>query len=97
MGMYNTYVGNGAEVQLKVGHCEDMLVYKIGDKTDIPNGVYLSREGIVVVQYGIVAAVLGNQLYSKWGDPIKVVDVLKPYDYVALAIEKEEKRHKEGI
>ena len=48
MGLFNTY----GKTQLKVGdlYCKN---YSIGDKAEIPDGIYLGYYGIVVVYRGI--------------------------------------------
>ena len=65
MGMFNTY----GDTQLKVGElsCHQ---YNIGDEADIPNGVYVGLEGVIVVTGGKFTAEF-KHVTSKWGDEIK--------------------------
>lgn len=86
MGIYNTY----GDVQLKVGDLQ-MIEYKIGDKTDIPDGVYVAPEGVVVVVGGRFAARF-NDVISKWGDAIPTSDIIDAINPVKRAIRLVERR-----
>lgn len=70
MGIYNTY--GEQYIQLKCGDC-DCSHYEIGSIVDIPDGVYIGYEGIVVVQNNrLVATFPPNSMYTKWGDDVTV-------------------------
>lgn len=81
MGMYDTY----GDVQLKVGDVE-MRHFQIGDDVPIEDGVYVAREGVVVIADGRFFAYFPT-LKSKWGDEINPEDVLRPHDYIKDAVE----------
>ncbi len=66
MGVYNCFGKKG--IQLKVGNCA-LKDYQIGDKVDIPDGVYIGYGGVVVIKDGIFIADFDN-LTDKWGGVI---------------------------
>ena len=69
MGLYSTY-GN---IQLKVNH--DMISYKIGEETDLEDGVYVGREGVVVIIGRKLTATFPT-LINKYGNTIDLAEVL---------------------
>jgi hypothetical protein len=81
MGMYDTY----GEVQLKVGDVE-MRHFQIGDEVPIEDGVYVAREGVVVIADSRFFAYF-PKLISKWGDEIDPADVIRPFDYIKDAVD----------
>lgn len=83
MGIYNTYNG----IQLKVG-IVDMKYYKIGDKVDIPDGVYIGYEGVVVIEDGKLLET-HEYLTDKWGNRIGVKDVISPNNPINKALKGE--------
>jgi len=74
MGIYNTY-GN---VQMKID-CDDMISYNVGDKVPIPDGVYVGREGVIVINKGIFVAEFPH-IISKWGEIISCEKVIESND-----------------
>ena len=70
MGVYDTY----DDIQLKVGAMV-MAVYEIGDEVEIPDGVYVGLEGIVVIHEGIFIAV-HSYVNTKWGDTLMPKEIL---------------------
>ncbi len=84
MGTYNTY-GN---VQIKVGTL-DMKQYKIGDKVEIADGIYIGYCGAVVIKDSIFVMESRN-LTDKWGQPIDCLTVLRGRGLIA-EVKKEEK------
>lgn len=66
MGVFNTFGEN--EIQIKLGDCE-LKHYNIGDEVDIPDGIYVGWEGIVVIHEGKFLKDYAC-VFSKWGDPI---------------------------
>ena len=62
MGVYDIYEG----IQLKVGDVT-MCTYRIGDKVNIEDGIYVGYEGMVVVKDGIFIAKY-RYLTDKWGN-----------------------------
>jgi hypothetical protein len=82
MGLFDTY-GN---IQLKVGdlNCNH---FKVGQKVNIPDGVYVAPEGVVVIQEGkLKAAIETDHVTSKWGDEIGLDVILAPHDYISQTI-----------
>lgn len=84
MGIYDTY----GQVQLKVGVVE-FRDFKIGDEVNIEDGVYVAREGAVVIVGGKFVAEFPH-LFSKWGDVIYGEDVIRPHDYIQDAVAQAE-------
>ena len=71
MGTYDTF-GIG-RIQLKANGLEFMNHYNIGDTVNIDDGIYLAREGIVVIQNSKLVATFNNErnyMFSKWGDSL---------------------------
>jgi len=81
MGIYNTYEG----VQIKVGNCL-MDEYKIGDKVDLPNGVYVGFEGIIVIIDNILKAKF-SFILDKWGSIIEPKEIIEDNNPVKQAID----------
>ena len=70
MGVYDTY----GEVQLKIGDtC--LRQYELGDEVEIPDGVYVGTDGVVVISGGIFVECFEN-FWDKWGSPIYPADLL---------------------
>jgi len=64
MGLFDTYAG----VQLKIGDvC--LRSFRVGHAVPIPDGIYLAREGIVVIKEGkLLASFEGDDIiFDKWG------------------------------
>lgn len=64
MGIYDTY----GETQLKVGDPQ-LRDFKLGDTVDIPDGVYMAPEGVVVIIDSKFVAEFAA-VVDKWGDEI---------------------------
>ena len=71
MGCYDELGG----VQIKCGGC-DMVCFKIGDKVDVTDGIYVGYEGAAVVKDNVLVAVFPT-LTDKWGGDIDPSDVLE--------------------
>jgi len=71
MGIYNTY-GN---VQIKIGDL-GCKIFKVGDKVDIADGIYVGYGGVIVIKDNIFAMEV-DTLTDKWGQPIKCDKVLR--------------------
>lgn len=71
MGMYNTY-GN---VQLKVGDELTLSEFGVGDEVDIPDGVYVGYEGVVVIIDGKLAKVFPT-LLNKYGGEYNIEEII---------------------
>ncbi len=74
MSAFNTFGEN--LIQMKVGerafHC-----HKIGDRVDIPDGIYFGFGGIVVIRGGeFIAEFKNNEIFNKWGGPV-VIDIYR--------------------
>lgn len=70
MGVFDTY----GITQLKVGDC-NFNQYNIGDKVEIPDGVYISYDGAVVVNDGVFICFF-ERLFDKWGNPLSIENIL---------------------
>jgi hypothetical protein len=70
MGVYNIY--GKKRIQIKIG---DLIMQRFnrGDKVDIPDGVYIGYEGVIVVSGGIFVAEF-DHLTDKWGVKIDIAD-----------------------
>ena len=82
MGVYDEYAG----IQLKVGPC-CLAQYDVGDKVEIPDGVYVGHSGVVVILDGKFVGEFGTMI-SKWGNTIYPEEVLYPHDAVRRVIEE---------
>lgn len=76
MGVFDDY----GRVQLKVGQprCH---YFQLGDAVEIPDGVYLGNEGVVVIHGGKFIAQY-PEIISKWGDLLQPSDLLYPHNPV---------------
>jgi hypothetical protein len=81
MGLYDSYEG----CQIKVGNpsCKS---YTIGDGVSIPDGVYITYEGIVVVQDETLICVCPDNIFDKWGKPVDSYTLMKVVHYRNLAV-----------
>jgi hypothetical protein len=65
--MFNTY----DDVQLKVGDLT-LAQYHLGDKVDIPDGLYFGLEGVVAIGGGqLLMTYTNHQLMDKHGNKIE--------------------------
>lgn len=81
MGVYNTYEG----VQLKIGRCE-LKEYKLGDKVDIPDGIYVGYEGVVVIADKMLVAQY-EKIFDKWGGVISCDSAINGHNQITKALE----------
>ena len=65
MGLYNTY-GN---VQMKCGDYRQFQTYKIGDKCDLEDGIYIGWEGAIVIKDGKFVAEFPT-IHDKFGTEV---------------------------
>ncbi|MBC8462417.1 MAG: hypothetical protein H8D67_30975 [Deltaproteobacteria bacterium] len=86
MGVYDEY----GEIQLKVGPC-CLVQYDIGDEVEIPDGVYVGHEGLVVIVEGIFIATF-EHITTKWGQEVSTASILDPYNPILQAISEFESR-----
>lgn len=79
MGMFDSYYSEQPtkenwdiilEVQMKNGPCL-LNSYWPGCKSDIPDGIYIGLEGIVVISNGFVVTV-SNVITDKWNQKYKI-------------------------
>lgn len=70
MGIYDTY----GDVQIKVGDVA-LRYYEIGDDVDIPDGVYVAPDGIIVILGGVFIAEF-ESMTDKWGSVIYPGEVI---------------------
>jgi len=69
--------------QIKVGE-RDKLHYTPGNDIDIPDGIYVCYEGLIVIHNGIFVCEMDN-LYTKWGDILdkyEILERIRKYDSV---------------
>jgi hypothetical protein len=86
MGVYNTYAG----CQIKVSDDLSLKEFKIGDNVDIPDGIYISLDGVVVVKNNILVAA-NERIFDKWGNEIdqqKIISVIKQNNPVKQALDE---------
>lgn len=83
MGVFNSYSNKKISVQLKIGINKNrsnlcLKNFKIGEKVDIKDGIYVGHEGFVCIKNGILVAV-ERYITSKWGHKIlskKVISLI---------------------
>jgi len=80
MGVYDTY----GDTQLKVGP-RQLKCYNIGDEVKIHDGIYVAPDGAVVIKDGKFVAEF-EKLMSKWGDVIKLSDVMDSFHPIKQAL-----------
>ena len=68
MGVYDTY-GEQAG-QLKVIDTVSLRHYDVGDKVNIPDGIYLTYVNAIVILNGVFIAEF-ETLTTKWGEPMR--------------------------
>jgi hypothetical protein len=93
MGVYNTYGG----CQIKVGDLS-LKEFVLGDKTDIPDGIYITLDGIVIIKNGTFIGV-NEKIFDKWGGEIdqeRVINLIKPNNPVQIAMDEFKAEHKRG-
>jgi hypothetical protein len=66
MGMYDEYDGQ----QMKIGDDLTCHNFEIGDEVTIPDGAYLTWEGVVVIHDGRLVCTFPT-LTTKWGDAVQ--------------------------
>ena len=82
MGMFDTF---GEDfIQIKAGP-RMMNHYRIGDPVPLDDGVYLAHDGAVVIQDGKVL-VTTKDIFTKWGDPITLRELLEAKNPIAQAL-----------
>jgi hypothetical protein len=83
MGMYDTYGG----CQIKIGD-PSLKDFVIGDKTDIPDGIYITLDGIIIIKNGTFIGE-NEKIFDKWGNEIdqeKIIDLIKSNNPIKIAI-----------
>lgn len=89
MGTFNTF--GKKYIQLKVGSC-CMMHYDIGDKVDIPDGIYLAYEGIVVISDNGKLIAFCDKLFDKWGNAININELLNKNNPVMSVVKTKLKK-----
>lgn len=87
MGVYNTY-GDKINAQMKVADNLGLTHFGIGDVVDIPDGVYVTYEGIIVIREGRIADEFSpDQIFDKWGKPFDLIKTCNLSNPVTAAVE----------
>lgn len=84
MGLFNTY----GECQIKVGDLS-LKNFTIGDKTNIPDGIYITLDGIVIIKNGTFIGE-NEKIFDKWGGEIdqeRLINLIKPNNPVQIAMD----------
>ena len=85
MGIYNLY--GELEIQLKVGDV-GMEYFKVGDEDiQIPDGVYLGYEGVVVIWRGRFIAEF-KSIFNKWGDELSPRRLIESQNPVTIVLKE---------
>jgi hypothetical protein len=79
-------------IQLKIGRCE-CRHYDVGDRVEIPDGVYVGHEGVVVIKDSVMIATFPS-LTDKWGGSIDPESVLMDRGVIAAKVKKLVNAHK---
>lgn len=88
MGVYNFY-GDKLQLQLKVGINDPEEAFKhfnVGDKVDIPDGIYIG-EGAIAIHNGILVAETEN-VFDKWGNQMSLSTMIQRRSPVYQATQK---------
>jgi len=70
MGVFDQY----GSVQLKVGH-RSLKQFNLGDQVQIPDGVYVGHEGVIVIHHQQFIAEY-PVVHTKWGTELVPADIL---------------------
>jgi len=94
MGLYNCFGERG--IQLKAEDYDELMIksYKIGDKINLPDGVYVANEGIVVIYRGTFVAEV-DSIYDKYGGIINLSNELEKRNPIAQVIKEFNNENKE--
>jgi hypothetical protein len=84
MGIYDTF--GKRNIQLKRG-IVGMNHYNVGDTVDLPNGIYIGYEGVVVIEDKCFIMEC-DIMFTKWGAPILPKDVIDEENPVNIAIKE---------
>jgi len=82
MGVYDMV--NGIQVKATADPC--MHNYKVGEHIDLADGAYLCFEGVFIVHEGRIVG-SSEHAFDKWGNTIKLYDLLNPNNPVRQAIQ----------
>lgn len=91
MGIYDTY----GKVQLKIND-DSFESFRTGDKANVPDGVYVGHEGIVVIHKGKFIAEFEN-ITDKWGNVIKpaeITDINNPFNSIIERLSQKNEKKK---
>ena len=93
MGVFDTYAG--CQIKVGVPFVRIMHKYEVGDKVLIPDGIYITLDGIIVIKNGILVAA-NEKIYDKWGNEIdqeRIIDLIKQNNPVQIAMDEFKKTH----
>ena len=85
MGIYDTY---GAGHQVKINGT--FSYYEIGENCPLPDGIYITREGAIVVIGGKFIAEF-EYVCDKWGNPLDSTLLLRDTDEISNALKPHHK------
>lgn len=78
MGLYNTYwTDTGEQIQLKNGD-PTFRYFKIGDVSDLEDGIYFTPYGCVVIYNQVYVASFSSQqafMWNKWDGKIEYPEI----------------------
>ena len=94
MGVYNTY-GNKINAQLKVGASLTSEHYEIGSKVDIPDGLYITYDGVIIVRHSrLYDEFIPDELFDKWGEKIDLPKLLYKLNPIVEAVKNAKRKYK---
>lgn len=83
-GTYDTY----GDIQMKIGMIDgEMRGFEIGDKVDLPPGIYVGYGGFIVIDEKQTFAAVYPDITDKWGniiDPDDILDTNNPVSMKAI-------------
>jgi len=87
MTVYNLY--EGVAIKTDQPQKDTMFTFKVGDKCDLEDGVYLHYDGAVVVKDGVFSVGFPRgRVKTKWRDDLDLNKTLDPYNPVKQAVKQ---------
>lgn len=82
MSLYDT-IENYFQIKCTIN--PSLKNHNIGDRIELPDGAYLTNEGIFIVNKKRVKC-CSNKVFTKWGEQIDIAKVVEDYNPVAKTI-----------